>query len=640
MAPDKGQPKEVDLDRTDELPIPEGMIMDRDVVDDAVPLRHAAVTPVSPAPATRKVASDLPRPPGVDLPTLTESVRPDEDRIARQSAEYEALNRLYENTRDAEAAAVARANALTADLAAAQSALAAEQRRSRDADRALAAEQRRSRDMDRTLAEKNATAEASRSRVDEILRDWERHQSELRTLRESLAARDKQLHALQREHAQVVPALEARSHAANQLEAQMQAARSDAEAAALESKDARQSLNLLAEKIERGEHELNATRQELSAVSRQADTYLEILRTREWRRGFDLNMFLDWDANTDTAGAGHGAPQAGRDRLNQASAALNGKFIEQEAAIEKLRSGAAAGAAALAKSAQALQESERAREELAARSEALEGERQRLRGELAAREQALAQAGALSSAETQKIAKLTAEAQRHEQEVTALTAQLNEARLNKARRPTESILADLKRVNDELALKTSSLKQLTEENRDLHATLERTRGALEERELLIRRLEPSEGSNANTLGRIQAGMERLGTTPAPPADPALSADWPAEFVRIDDGHHTTYALGRRTRVGRAPDCELHIGFQSVSRHHALLLNGPRGLIIEDLNSTNGVIVNGRKVSRLRLKDGDVVTIGEIQFRCAMNPAKRRPEAPSEPLNAGPHSAEP
>ena len=60
----------------------------------------------------------------------------------------------------------------------------------------------------------------------------------------------------------------------------------------------------------------------------------------------------------------------------------------------------------------------------------------------------------------------------------------------------------------------------------------------------------------------------------------------------------------------------------MSRHHALILVGPREAIIEDLNSTNGVLVNGRKVSRQQLADGDAVTIGEIQFRYMARPLQR------------------
>jgi pSer/pThr/pTyr-binding forkhead associated (FHA) protein len=84
-------------------------------------------------------------------------------------------------------------------------------------------------------------------------------------------------------------------------------------------------------------------------------------------------------------------------------------------------------------------------------------------------------------------------------------------------------------------------------------------------------------------------------------------------------------LSRRTRIGRASGCELQIDSSSVSRHHALVLVGPRDVIIEDLNSTNGVLVNGRKVSRHVLSDGDALTIGEIQFRYFA-----RPVHPAEP----------
>jgi pSer/pThr/pTyr-binding forkhead associated (FHA) protein len=46
----------------------------------------------------------------------------------------------------------------------------------------------------------------------------------------------------------------------------------------------------------------------------------------------------------------------------------------------------------------------------------------------------------------------------------------------------------------------------------------------------------------------------------------------------------------------------------------VLLAGPVHTSIEDLNSTNGVFVNGKRVSRHTLKDGDRVTVGRTQFR--------------------------
>ena len=377
-------------------------------------------------------------------------------------------------------------------------------------------------------------------------------------------------------------------------------------------------------------------------MKRQAGFYLESLRTREWRRGFDQNLLLEWDAKIDAAHAGHGALQAERDRLKQTAAALSGRLVEQDETIAKLQSAASDDAAALEKKAQELQESQCVRTELAARIDAMEVDRKRMHGELAAREQALAEARALGAGEVQhlnellaaaekrhaeqsaQIAQLQAEAETHEEEMTVLMAHLNEAR-----RPVQSIQADVKRLSDELALKTSALEQLNEDNRSLRGALERTRGALEEREFLIRRLERSESNNANVLGRIQTSIERLGAAPASSAPPG-AAEYTAELIRIDGDHNTTYPLVRRTRIGRALGCELQIDSSSVSRHHALLLQGPRELIIEDLNSTNGVVVNGRKVSRHILRDGDLVTIGEIQFRCVLKPTPRSAGAPSGP----------
>ncbi len=58
-----------------------------------------------------------------------------------------------------------------------------------------------------------------------------------------------------------------------------------------------------------------------------------------------------------------------------------------------------------------------------------------------------------------------------------------------------------------------------------------------------------------------------------------------------------HVLGRRTRIGRGPDNEVVLDTKHVSRYHAVLLAGPTHTSIEDLKSTNGVFVNGKRVSR-------------------------------------------
>ncbi len=228
-----------------------------------------------------------------------------------------------------------------------------------------------------------------------------------------------------------------------------------------------------------------------------------------------------------------------------------------------------------------------------------------------------------------QIAQLKSEAETRDSELGVLMAHLQEAR-----RPIHSIEADIKRLTEELAAKSAASSALDEENRNLRATLERTRGALEEREFLIRRLERSESNNANVLGRIQTSIERLGSVPVgstATATATAAADWSAELIRIDGERPVTHVLSRRTRIGRATGCELQIDSGSVSRHHALVLVGPRESIIEDLNSTNGVLVNGRKVTRQVLCDGDAITIGETQFRYLARPLNPTPAPnPVEP----------
>ncbi len=612
MTKEQSPSPEVDLDSTDRLPILVDAVFDHDVQDDAVPLDHTAVLP---GPSLAAAGTpDFVRPSGVDLPSLAESVRSVEERISRQHAEYEALTRAYDRARDAESALSQRANALAADLAAARAALESEQNRSRE--------------LERASADRVGVLEAARSRVEEALRESERHQGESRTLRDTLAARDAaiaqvlhslgerdaQLTALHTEHAKIVPVLEATSKSASQLDAELQAARAKADALAAELRAGRQTVAALRVQVERSESEVNAARSELGAVKTQASSYLDLLRTREWRRGFDQNLFHELDAKVGAAHAGHDALESERNRLRSQVAALEAQRMAQLAAAEA--------------------ETARLTAELAARDRALAEAGERA-GSAARRVEELLEAAELRQAETAaqveqlrgeqaaQIARLQSEAETHEQEMAVLMAHLKEAR-----RPIQSIEADIKRLTDELAVKSAACTEFDQENHKLRATLERTRGALEEREFLIRRLERSESNNANALGRIQTSIERLGSASGGASTGAAAgpvADWSAELIRIDGERPVTHVLARRTRIGRAAGCELQIDSSSVSRHHALVLVGPRETIIEDLNSTNGVLVNGRKVTRQALCDGDAVTIGETQFRYLARPVHHSPE---------------
>ncbi len=62
-------------------------------------------------------------------------------------------------------------------------------------------------------------------------------------------------------------------------------------------------------------------------------------------------------------------------------------------------------------------------------------------------------------------------------------------------------------------------------------------------------------------------------------------------------------------VGRSPDNDIHIRSKFVSRRHAQITSNSFGCTIEDLNSTNGILVGNKRVKRHRLRDGDIVALG-------------------------------
>lgn len=66
-------------------------------------------------------------------------------------------------------------------------------------------------------------------------------------------------------------------------------------------------------------------------------------------------------------------------------------------------------------------------------------------------------------------------------------------------------------------------------------------------------------------------------------------------------------------VGRKKDNALHIDDPTVSNHHANIVTVFDSSYIEDLGSTNGTFVNGRKAKTHTLHNGDIITIGQYQL---------------------------
>ena len=90
-------------------------------------------------------------------------------------------------------------------------------------------------------------------------------------------------------------------------------------------------------------------------------------------------------------------------------------------------------------------------------------------------------------------------------------------------------------------------------------------------------------------------------------------------MRTEGDNGVVHVLGRRTTVGRIPANDVCIDTDAISRHHAVIFLTDTGTVVEDLNSTNGVFVNGVRVTREDLREGDLLTIGKTCFRYVLKP---------------------
>jgi len=80
-------------------------------------------------------------------------------------------------------------------------------------------------------------------------------------------------------------------------------------------------------------------------------------------------------------------------------------------------------------------------------------------------------------------------------------------------------------------------------------------------------------------------------------------------------------------IGRDAENDIVLASQAVSRHHAMLLRDDVGLLLVDLESTNGTLVNGVLAppgEPVRLNDGDVLGFGQVVARyvASSTPAPR------------------
>ena len=172
-------------------------------------------------------------------------------------------------------------------------------------------------------------------------------------------------------------------------------------------------------------------------------------------------------------------------------------------------------------------------------------------------------------------------------------------------------------------------------NTELRATSQLLTRSLAEREAELHQVTRIASTRAYALDRVQSSIDSLGSLSA-----AACAEGDVSEVgmltRIDGEQHQSIVLRGRTTIGRDADNDVPLKARFVSRRHAAVIPTPGSALVEDLRSTNGVIVNGRRVRCARLAHGDVITLGTANFRYTVGSAADGPVPGGSNLSAVRH----
>jgi len=94
---------------------------------------------------------------------------------------------------------------------------------------------------------------------------------------------------------------------------------------------------------------------------------------------------------------------------------------------------------------------------------------------------------------------------------------------------------------------------------------------------------------------------------------------PVEVAAVTVNGRSYELEDERTVIGRSKDADIQLPDPNVSRRHAEVRREGEGFVLVDLDSTNGIEVDGRRVRRLELDDGTRFTIGSTELVFSREP---------------------
>jgi hypothetical protein len=113
--------------------------------------------------------------------------------------------------------------------------------------------------------------------------------------------------------------------------------------------------------------------------------------------------------------------------------------------------------------------------------------------------------------------------------------------------------------------------------------------------------------------QMPAGATMVYKPKTPVAEEAPPPDVEREVVTLTADGERHVVDKQRTTIGRSRECDVQLSDPNVSRRHAEVRQEGTTFWVVDLDSTNGTEVNGRRLKRAKLRDGDTITLGSTEL---------------------------
>jgi chromosome segregation ATPase len=246
--------------------------------------------------------------------------------------------------------------------------------------------------------------------------------------------------------------------------------------------------------------------------------------------------------------------------------------------------------------------------ELATRTAELErsaGTIAKLREELAGAQTDAQASEQLAQERSDEIVAMRARVEEHGSTVREL-----EGQLQAQDKTVEALRAQLQTAHDECAIMADQREKARARAKQLTQEVFRRDHQIEE-------LQADLAVHTEALAAIRRDVNRIGEKAAP----AVSEEVEWLLEPIEHSGEILRLTGSMLTVGRTAENDIALASKMVSRHHARLLIGPTGIIVEDAGSTNGCFVNGEQVKQHLMRDGDTLELGDMRYRLRLRAAR-------------------